>query len=104
MDSSSRPRWSNDNPPIGRPPAFAAVLEEVVPEVDGDLVILQQAFAFRMLKTTESLKVAQKQGKWWWSNGQRPRPLLQRSEFESCWLLNLHEKTKINERGLGWPI
>ena len=60
MDSSARPRWSNDNPPIGRPPAFAAVLEEVVPEVDGDLVVLQQAFTFCMLKTIEPLKAEQK--------------------------------------------
>ena len=42
-------------------------------------------------------------GPWWWSSGQRPRLLLQRSEFESCWLLNLYEKTKMigKEAGVG---
>ena len=34
----------------------------------------------------------------WWSSGKRPRLLLRRPEFESCWLLNLCEKTKINEK------
>ena len=35
---------------------------------------------------------------WWWSSGQRPRLILRRSEFESCWLLNLYKETKINEK------
>ena len=38
------------------------------------------------------------EGPRWWSSGQRPCLLLQRSEFESCWLLNLCEKTNIIEK------
>ena len=39
------------------------------------------------------------------SSGQCPRLLLQRSEFKSCWLLNLYKKTKTkNKEGRRWPI
>ena len=39
---------------------------------------------------------------WWWPSGQRSFILLQRSEFESPWLLNfLYERTKINEKEAG---
>ena len=40
-------------------------------------------------------------GPWWWFGGQSPRFLLSRSEFKSCWLLNLYEKMKINEKEAG---
>ena len=37
-------------------------------------------------------------GPWWWSSGQRARPLLRRTEFESCWgLLFLLLSTEKNE-------
>ena len=38
---------------------------------------------------------------WRWSSGQGPRLLLRWSEFESCWLLNLYEKTKRKEKEAG---
>ena len=38
---------------------------------------------------------------WWRSRGQPPRFLLRQSKIESCWLLNLCEKTKINEKEAG---
>ena len=38
------------------------------------------------------------EGPWWWSSGQRARPLLRRTEFESCWgLLFLLLSTEKNE-------
>ena len=50
MDSCSRSWGSDDHPSIGRPPAFAAVLEQVVAKVDRDVVVIQQALALRMLR------------------------------------------------------
>jgi hypothetical protein len=50
MDSCSRSWGSDDHPSIGWPPAFAAVLEQVVAKVDRDVVVVQQALALRMLK------------------------------------------------------
>ena len=46
-------------------------------------------------------------GPWWWSSGQRSCLLLQRSEFESCWLLNkfsVRKDENKRKRGRGWPI
>ena len=40
-------------------------------------------------------------GPWWWSSGQRPCLLLRRSKFESCKLLNLYKKAKINDKEAG---
>ena len=37
-------------------------------------------------------------GSFLWSGGQHPRLPLRQSEFEVCWLLNLYNKTKINEK------
>ena len=50
MNASSGPRRADDDPSVGRASLLAAVLEEVVAEVDGDVVILQQLLALLMLQ------------------------------------------------------
>ena len=66
-------------------------------------------FCLKIFRIITEFFVALEAGPWWWSSDQHSRLLLQRSEFESRWLLNfslivLYEKTKINKRGREWPI
>ena len=64
----------------------------------------QPTLLSKFLLQNGSIKIGT--GPWWWSSGQRSHLLLQRSEFESCWLLKIIFCTKINktEAGVGPPL
>ena len=52
MYSSARPGGSYHHPPVWRPLSLAAVLEEVVREVFGEPIILQELLSSRMVTVT----------------------------------------------------
>lgn len=50
VDARARPGRTNDHPAVGRTTALAAMLEEVVSEVEGRSVVLEQFLSLWMLK------------------------------------------------------
>lgn len=52
MDAGARTSWAHDHPSIGRSPLFAAIFEEIVPKIDGNLVIFQETLTFGVVSVT----------------------------------------------------